>query len=148
MKKINHAITKKYPHQHGSQQKLTDKIHRIPLPPLQPCTATGRRYLYDTAKTQKCSVVVSSGVINYLFTQNLFPRFPQHFIKFNVEAGLKITHWELREVFSLRSKNLSEFRYNLSELPNKVGINQVYLFYGKSLPNNFDTWVKAIFTET
>ena len=62
----------------------------------------------------------------------------------NVERGV----YPLREVFSLRSKNLSEFHYNLSKLPNKVGINQVYLFYGKSLPNNFDTWVKAIFMET
>ena len=62
---------------------------------------------------------------------------------FNVERV-----YPLRKVFSLRSKNLSEFCYNLSELPNKVGINQVYLFYGKSLPNNFDTWVKAIFMET
>ena len=55
-------------------------------------SATGHGYLYDTEKTQKCSVVLSSCVINYLFTQNLFPRFPPYFIKFNVERGLKITH--------------------------------------------------------
>lgn len=68
----------------------------------RPYTATGRRYLYDTAKTQKCSVVLSSGVINYLFTQNLFPRFPPYFIKFNVKAGLWITHWERCLVYGLR----------------------------------------------
>ena len=53
-------------------------------------------------KTQKCSVVLSSCVINYLFTQNLLPWFSPHFIKFNVERGLEFTHWERCLVYGLR----------------------------------------------
>ena len=53
-------------------------------------------------KTQKCSVVLSSCVINYLFTQNLFPWFSPHFIKFNVESVLEFTHWERCLVYGLR----------------------------------------------
>ena len=96
MKKINHAITKKYPHQPGSRQKLADKIHRIPLPPLA-------RNIYTTQKNTKmlcCSLILCHKLSFY--TQNLFPWFSPHFIKFNVERGLEFTHWERCLVYGLR----------------------------------------------
>ena len=95
MKKINHAITKKYPHQPGSRQKLSDKIHRIPLPPLA-------RNIYTKQKNTKmlcCSLILCHKLSFY--TKHLSMISP-HFIKFNVERGSEFTHWERCLVYGLR----------------------------------------------
>ena len=94
MEKINHAITKKYPHQPGSQQKPSDKIHRILLPPLDKIFIRRR----ENTKMPRCFLILCHKL---LFTQNLFLRFSPHFIKFDV--GREVTHWGKRcLVYGLR----------------------------------------------